>query len=1066
MLIRIRRQDWNGSTIAVNGKVMRLTPDLDIEVPIEFIEVLGNARIPYTRVTSGTKTGRVIIPTTANTRVRVAINGVSYTYPVGSPLVIPANIQEVLATAGVPLNDEIAEGSPPPPVSTNSVPPTIAGTLTNGSTITCTPGVWTGGTISRQWMRDGVAIAGQTGLTYTYNASNDDGSYLSVSETDGTFTAASNALIGFKALPAPVTWNPSDKSANITLSNGNLTAQNTVASNRLVRATVAASGKVYFEYTPAVAAGSVIGIAPPSQSTSDWVGSANTGGGGYSNSAGVFANGGGSQGYGATWTNGDVIAVAIDVTARKAWFAKNNVWQSGNPETGTGGLTITGAETIFAAWSASNTTANGSINFGGTSFAYAPPAGFSAYDPNLQPIGITSTSVSSSASPTGQPRITANGKTNGVPTQLQVAVLSASGAILLPWQDVAGLSASNFTVSTGDLPSSAQGTTVRLLVRDKVIRDTATSSNVAISFYATIFPTTVGLNEGYWAQWNPVDPTNDIVERGRWVRSSYANLPTANLDPATLRPTSYPSGDTSVILVVGGAFYTPGDVYVLTYPPGMTVTTAVIANATVTQAFSGGTGEVTMGTGEVSLNLRFSGTIPVGGIVATFKKKGLASTKRYTAKLANDYTEAGFKIARYLTPIGANTLPTFTPTSGAQITGEYGCTPAFMCEFANDTGTDVYFNVHHLADDSYVSAVAAYFAANLNSSRKLYIELSNEMWNTIFPVHDYSRMTGSALGFYNSAGNAAPSTIVAEQLADPLAGTTSQAYTSGTRIFANLYGTGWQVWQAVGNQAAGSIVEASSNANWTVIATNAQTATAGRRWQAQRSKEVFALFDAAFGASARTRTIRVLGVQAADTNLSVIAERLLWGNLYQSLDRIAIAPYWGDRFGSYASGVDHDSPGFTLTEKALYATNVNAWKDALFAAGYTDIDTVVGRAATMKQGLESLLRQAPYNLPADTIRLMSYEINHHLVMNSYPNRALALAAFNSFIADPRLATITSYYLSRLKALVGGEHLMFDSVCAPVVTGAPNVQGWGIMYKQGDRTQPQYNAIKSWIASNT
>ena len=54
--------------------------------------------------------------------------------------------------------------SPP----SNTSPPSISGSPVDGRTLTCNSGTWTGApTFSYQWLRDGVAIPGATGSTYT-----------------------------------------------------------------------------------------------------------------------------------------------------------------------------------------------------------------------------------------------------------------------------------------------------------------------------------------------------------------------------------------------------------------------------------------------------------------------------------------------------------------------------------------------------------------------------------------------------------------------------------------------------------------------------------------------------------------------------------------------------------------------------------------------------------------------------------------------------------------------------------------------------------------------------------
>src|SRR5262245_9189902 len=69
--------------------------------------------------------------------------------------------------------------------------------------------------------------------------------------SEGAITEAASAADDQTAsvtAGAVTTWNPSDKTANITLSNGNLTAQNTDGTNSAARGTTSkSSGKHYFE---------------------------------------------------------------------------------------------------------------------------------------------------------------------------------------------------------------------------------------------------------------------------------------------------------------------------------------------------------------------------------------------------------------------------------------------------------------------------------------------------------------------------------------------------------------------------------------------------------------------------------------------------------------------------------------------------------------------------------------------------------------------------------------------------------------------------------------------------
>ena len=62
----------------------------------------------------------------------------------------------------------------------NSVLPSISGTKTVGSTLTAVDGTWSGSpTLTRQWLRNGVVIAGATAATYVLVAG-DAGKQISV----------------------------------------------------------------------------------------------------------------------------------------------------------------------------------------------------------------------------------------------------------------------------------------------------------------------------------------------------------------------------------------------------------------------------------------------------------------------------------------------------------------------------------------------------------------------------------------------------------------------------------------------------------------------------------------------------------------------------------------------------------------------------------------------------------------------------------------------------------------------------------------------------------------------
>ena len=72
-------------------------------------------------------------------------------------------------------------------------------------------------------------------------------------------------------------------------------------------------------------------------------------------------------------------------------------------------------------------------------------------------------------------------------------------------------------------------------------------------------------------------------------------------------------------------------------------------------------------------------------------------------------------------------------------TPEHGAPIEVMVSLANQVGADPWFNIPHRAEEGYDAQFAALVAESLDADRHVYIEFSNEVWNSIFPVHDYAR---------------------------------------------------------------------------------------------------------------------------------------------------------------------------------------------------------------------------------------------------------------------------------------------------------------------------------------
>jgi hypothetical protein len=207
-------------------------------------------------------------------------------------------------------------------------------------------------------------------------------------------------LIGFGArrlvapVASPVVWNSLDKTASVTLSNGDKTATAS-ANNQGARGNIGkSSGKWYFEIvqgsTPWQNAGAdnAFGIALTTFVTlgSTDVGFA-AGSAGVANSFNTYRLNGGSfvtadPHPGAGNSAGSVFMIAVDLDAGYVWFGVNGTWGgvggvTGVPATGTAPSLSGLSGTYYPCASVSD---NGGIAHIYASLAdctYAPPSGFS-----------------------------------------------------------------------------------------------------------------------------------------------------------------------------------------------------------------------------------------------------------------------------------------------------------------------------------------------------------------------------------------------------------------------------------------------------------------------------------------------------------------------------------------------------------------------------------------------------------------------------------------------------------------------------------------------------------------
>ncbi|HEX5062624.1 MAG TPA: hypothetical protein VFV99_24800, partial [Kofleriaceae bacterium] len=207
------------------------------------------------------------------------------------------------------------------------------------------------------------------------------------------------------------------------------------------------------------------------------------------------------------------------------------------------------------------------------------------------------------------------------------------------------------------------------------------------------------------------------------------------------------------------------------------------------------------------------------------------------------------------------------------------------------------------------------------------------------------------------------------------------------------------------------------------------------RFQAQRSVEIFEIFETIFPGAERQRLVRVLASQAANSWVSTTL--LDHGAALQHTDALAIAPY----FGGYLGGSDHLAAVSAMDLDDLFA-------ELGTVAVPTSLSWVTMQAAVASQR---------------NVSLIAYEAGNHLAgIQGVENNTAVNALFDAANRDPRMRQLYTSYLDGWKAN-GGELLVHFVNC-----DAPSKWGrWGALeYLEQPRSEaPKYDAVQTFIETN-
>lgn len=184
---------------------------------------------------------------------------------------------------------------------------------------------------------------------------------------------------------AATAWNPSDKSAALTLSNNDTTATNPASNNwRYVKAiTSYSTGKFYCELKIDAMPTATDWCFGFSNSTTPtvYLGADNNALGILGDGRIIFNN---SIKNASWWTSavGDYICMSVDYGAQKVWYRLNGGnWNnngSADPAAGTGAQSFVGlnAGPYFMAHTQYGASYVSTVNFGNSAFAFSAPSGF------------------------------------------------------------------------------------------------------------------------------------------------------------------------------------------------------------------------------------------------------------------------------------------------------------------------------------------------------------------------------------------------------------------------------------------------------------------------------------------------------------------------------------------------------------------------------------------------------------------------------------------------------------------------------------------------------------------
>jgi len=318
--------------------------------------------------------------------------------------------------------------------------------------------------------------------------------------------------------------------------------------------------------------------------------------------------------------------------------------------------------------------------------------------------------------------------------------------------------------------------TIELILAILIVLPAPNEARAATSFNAQ---SAMGMNLEAVTYYTTEQPfINSFATSQGWITHSNATWDTneeryINLDangwPITLDSTNEPTrqqfNSVGVIFLLGmpptaNGFYTAGQYVVLYDGQG---TLAYGSDATLVSR-SPGRDVINVVPGNKGIELRIVATDPrhTGNYLRNIKV--VTAANEAAAKAGQIFNPAFLKLIQNLRALrfmdwfqtNGSTLSSWTdrpiPTYAFFGTAK-GVPIEIAVQLANAVSADAWMNVPVMADDNYMTQMAALVHRQLGGTQKIYVELSNEVWNSSFSQFGYAENQGHALWPTRSSGS-------------------------------------------------------------------------------------------------------------------------------------------------------------------------------------------------------------------------------------------------------------------------------------------------------------------------